>query len=273
MAKITQKPHKSIERNTELLELIHSDICEFEGHLTRGGNWYFITFIDDFSKYSYVCLMKNKSDAFEKLSIFLKEVKNTFDKNVKKFRTDKGKKYDILSLNNYIQSLGIVHETTVPYSPFSNGVAERKSRTLINLTNAMLVSSGAPKYFWGEAILTANFFLNRVPYKKTFLTPFELWKKYKPNLIFFKVWGYLAYVRLPNPKRPNLGVKASTCVFLGYSLYSTTYRFYDIDNNTITESRDAIFHENKFPFKYKNSVDFNQQEKFECSTSKSKDVN
>ena len=80
-------------------------------------------------------------------------------------------------------------------------------------------------------------------------------------------------MRLPNPKRPNLGVKASICVFLGYSLYSTTYRFYDIDNNTITESRDAIFHENKFPFKYKNSVDFNQQEKFECSTSKSKDVN
>ena len=72
MTKIARKPHKSIERNTRLLELIHSYICEFEGHLTRGGNRYFITFIDNFSKYSYVYLMKNKSDAFEKLSIFLK---------------------------------------------------------------------------------------------------------------------------------------------------------------------------------------------------------
>ena len=72
MTKITRKPHKSIERNTELLELIHNDICEFEGHLTRGGNWYFITFIDDFLKYSYVYLMKNKSDAFEKIINFLK---------------------------------------------------------------------------------------------------------------------------------------------------------------------------------------------------------
>ena len=78
MTKITSKPHKSIERNTKLLELIHSDICEFEGHLTHGGNRYFI--IDDFSKYSYFYLMKNKSDAFEKLSIFLKEIENTFDK-------------------------------------------------------------------------------------------------------------------------------------------------------------------------------------------------
>ena len=84
--------------------------------------------------------MKNKSDAFEKLSIFLKEVENTFDKKVKRFRTDRGKEYDTLDLNNYIQSLGAVHETTAPYSPSSNGVAERKNRTLINLTNAMLVS-------------------------------------------------------------------------------------------------------------------------------------
>ena len=170
-------------------------------------------------------------------------------KKVKRFRTDRGKEYDTVGFNNYIQSLGVVHETTAPYSPFSNGVAEHKNRTLINLTNAMFVSSRAPKYFSSEAVLIANFVLNRVPHKKTYLTPFELWKKYKPNLNFFKVWGCLAYVRLPDPKRPKLRVKASTCVFLGYSLYSTTYRFFDIYNNTIIESRDAIFHENKFPFK------------------------
>ena len=134
--------------------------------------------------------------------------------------------YDTLGLYNYFQSLGVVHETTSPYSPSSNRVAEHKNRTFINLTNAMLVRSGAPKYFWCEAILIANFVLNRVPHKKTFLTSFELWKKYKPNLNFCKVWGCLVYVRLPDPKSSKLGVKASTCVFLGYSLYSTTYRFF-----------------------------------------------
>ena len=81
----------------------------------------------------------------------------------------------------------------------------------------MLVSSEAPKYFWGEAVLIANFVLNGVPHKKTFfffLTPFELRKKYKPNLNFFKVWGCLAYVRLPNPKRPKLGGKGFyLCIF------------------------------------------------------------
>ena len=90
-------------------------------------------------------------------------------------------------------------------------------------------------------------------HKKTKLTPFELWKWHKPNLDYFKVWGYLAYVRLPDPKRPKLGVRATTCVFLGYALYSIAYRFLDIENNITFELEDAIFHEEKFSFKLRNS--------------------
>ena len=71
-AKITKRPHKSVVRNTELLEIIYSDLCEFEGILTCGGNRYIIIFIDDFSKYTTVYLLKNKSDAFENFQDFLK---------------------------------------------------------------------------------------------------------------------------------------------------------------------------------------------------------
>ena len=70
-AKITKTPHKSVVINFELLELIHSDLCEFEGILTRGGKRYFITIInDDFSKYTYVYLLKNKNDAFDAFKTF-----------------------------------------------------------------------------------------------------------------------------------------------------------------------------------------------------------
>ena len=81
----------------------------------------------------------------------------------------------------------IIHETTPPYSPSSNGVAERKNRTLVELTNVMLIESHAPLNFWGEAILTACYVLNRVPHKKYKLTPFELWKGYKPSLGYLRV--------------------------------------------------------------------------------------
>ena len=89
-AKITKRPHKSVERNIELLELIHTDLCEFEGILTHGGNRYFIIFIDDFSKYTHVYLLKNKSDVFEKFQEFLKEVENQFGWKIKRFRSDRG---------------------------------------------------------------------------------------------------------------------------------------------------------------------------------------
>ena len=68
-----------------------------------------------------------------------------------------------------------------------------------------------------------------------------------------RVWGCLAYVRLTDPKMPKLGIRATTCAFLGYTINNTAYRFFDLENKVIFESRDAIFHEEKFPFKLKNS--------------------
>jgi hypothetical protein len=70
---------------------------------------------------------------------------------------------------------------------------------------------------------------------------------------YFRVWGCLAFVRLTDTKRPKIGVRTTTCAFLGYAKNSTAYRFLDIQNNIIFESSEAIFHEEKFPFKSKNS--------------------
>lgn len=75
-AKITKTPHKSVTRESEPLDLIHSDICEYEGTLTRNGKRYFITFIDDSSNYSFVYLMKNKSETIDIFKIFLNEIEN-----------------------------------------------------------------------------------------------------------------------------------------------------------------------------------------------------
>ena len=75
-AKITKWPQKNVERNTKLLDLIHTNLCEFERILCCGGSRYFITFIDDFSTYTHVYLLKNKSDALNKFQDFLREVEN-----------------------------------------------------------------------------------------------------------------------------------------------------------------------------------------------------
>ena len=86
---------------------------------------------------------------------------------------------------------------------------------------------------------------------------------------YLRVGGCLVFVRLMDPKRPKLGVKAVTCAFLGYATNSTAYRFFDIENKIIFESCDAIFHEEKFPFKSKNGRGQNYQENILSETGSS----
>jgi hypothetical protein len=131
-------------------------------------------------------------------------------------------------------------------------VAERKNRALKEMVNVMLSYSGLSEGFWGEAMLTACYLLNRVPNKRNKTTPYELWYKKRPNLHFLRVWGCRAVVRLPDPKRKTLGEKGVACIFVGFAEHSKAYRFYVIEPNdsisinTIIESRDAIFDENCF---------------------------
>ncbi|KAL2235247.1 UNVERIFIED_CONTAM: Retrovirus-related Pol polyprotein from transposon TNT 1-94 [Sesamum indicum] len=127
-------------------------------------------------------------------------------------------------------------------------MAERKSRILKDMINSLLLTSGLPKYLWGEAFNTACHILNRVPLKHNTSTPSELWKGRKPSLKYFRVWGCLAKVLIPKHKRKKLGPKTVNAVFLGYVETSYALRFLvikseilGIEVNTIVEFRDAVF--------------------------------
>lgn len=170
-------------------------------------------------------------------------------------RSDRGGEY-VQPFSEFCAKHGIIHEVTPPYSPQSNGVAERKNRTLKEMMNAMLISSGLPQNMWGEAILSANYILNRIPKKMEEKTPYELWKHKAFSYKYLKVWGCLAKVMAPLPKRMKIGPKTVDCIFIGYTENSTTYRFLvyksknpDIHENTIMESRNASFFEHMFPRK------------------------
>nr|GEU87025.1 hypothetical protein [Tanacetum cinerariifolium] len=100
-------------------------------------------------------------------------------------------------------------------------------------------------------MLTACYLLNRVPNKRNKITPYKLWYKKRPNLSYLRVWGCRAVVRLPDPKRKTLSEKGIDCIFVGYVEHSKAYRFYVIEPNdsmsinSMIESRDAIFDENR----------------------------
>lgn len=121
--------------------------------------------------------------------------------------------------------------------------------------NATLVSSGLPQNLREEAIISANFLLNKMPHKKTYKTPYELWKGHKPSYKYLKVQGCLTKVVVPNPKRIKIRPKTIDCIFIGYANNSSAYWFLvhkfeilDVHVNTIIESRNAYFFEDIFPY-------------------------
>jgi transposase InsO family protein len=103
--------------------------------------------------------------------------------------SDRGGEYFSLDFFEFCADHGIIHERKPPYSPQSNGIAERKNCTLIDLVNTMLDTAGLSKEWWGEAILTACHVLNRVPMKNKEITPFEEWEKRRLNLSYLRAWG------------------------------------------------------------------------------------
>src|SRR6185503_11347983 len=153
------------ERASDLLGLVHTDVCRPMSSTAGGGFQYFITFTDDLSRYGYVYLMKHKSETFEKFKEFQNEVKNQRGKNIKALRSDRVGEYLSHEFSDHLKSCGIVPQLTPPGTPQRNGVYERCNRTLLDMVQSMMSQSDLPLLFWGYTLQTAAFTLNRVPSK------------------------------------------------------------------------------------------------------------
>jgi transposase InsO family protein len=162
-----------------------------------------------------VYLLKSKYEALHYFKTYKAKVENQLERKIKRLRSDRGGEYFSGDFSDFCVEHGIIHERTPPYSPQSNGVAERKNRTLIDLVNAMLETSGLSKEWWGDATLTVCHVLNKVPTKNKEITPFDEWEKRKLNISHLRTWGCLAKVNVSINKKHKLGPKTVDCVFLG----------------------------------------------------------
>ena len=140
---MVKKPFHTVHRSTESLGLIHTDLRDFKSLPTRGGKKYFITFIDDYMRYCNVYLLNSKDEAITSFIKYKTEVENQLNKKIKILRSDRGREYES-PFEQFCAENGIIHQTTTPYSPQQNGIAERKNRTLKDMINAMLLTSGLP---------------------------------------------------------------------------------------------------------------------------------
>ncbi|KAK8635003.1 hypothetical protein V6N13_022881 [Hibiscus sabdariffa] len=225
------------ERASDLLGLIHSDVCGPMNTQARGGFHYFITFTDDFSRYGYIYLMHHKSEALEKFKEFRNEVQNQHGKSIKALRSDRGGEYLSHEFDELLKECEIVSQLTPPGTPQWNGVSERRNQTLLDMVRSMMSHIDLPISFWGHALETPAFTLNRVPSKLVQKTPYEIWTRKRPNMSFMKIWetkGYYFY----NHKENKVFV-ARTGVFLEKDFLSSKEDRRNIELEEVQQQQDT----------------------------------
>ncbi|KAE8700517.1 hypothetical protein F3Y22_tig00110556pilonHSYRG00215 [Hibiscus syriacus] len=195
---ITKKP----------LDYVHSDLWGPARTQTHGGGRYFLSVIDDYTRRVWVFVLKTKDEVFERFKDWLTLTENKMETKLKHLRTDNGLEYFSEQFNELCRKNGITRHKTVRNTPQQNGLAERMNRTLLERVRCMLLNAGLPKSFWGEAVSTACYLINR---------------------------------------QDKLEARALRCIFIGYPHGTKGYKLWCMEpgQQKCIISRDVVFDESK----------------------------
>lgn len=233
-------------RASRLLEIVHTDVCGPLNPVSTGGNQYFLTFIDDYSRKTWVYFLKRKSEVFEIFKEFKTLVERQSGCYIKVLRSDQGGEFTSDLFENFCKEHGIIHQLTPAYTPQLNGVAERKNRTILDMARSMVKGKDLPREFWAEAVATAVYLLNRCPTKSVRnMTPEEAWSSFKPSVAHLRVFGCIAYAKIPEARRIKLDDKGVKCIFVGYGDRTMGYKLYNPLTKKVIISRDVVFEEDQ----------------------------
>ncbi|KAG7585452.1 Ribonuclease H-like superfamily [Arabidopsis thaliana x Arabidopsis arenosa] len=239
-------PAATMFRAERRLELIHGDLCGPITPSTTARNRYVFVLIDDYSRYMWSILLKEKSETFEKFKKFKMLVEQETGTSIKTFRTDRGGEFISHEFQSFCEKAGIQRHLTAPYSPQQNGVVERRNRTLMEMTRSILKHMNMPNYLWGEAVRHSTYLINRIGTRVlNAQTPYEVYKGRKPNIEHLRVFGCLGYAKIDGAHLKKLDDRSKALVHLGTEPGTKAYRLLDPTNRKIVVSRDVVFDESK----------------------------
>ncbi|GFX34332.1 retrovirus-related Pol polyprotein from transposon TNT 1-94 [Trichonephila clavipes] len=207
ISKITRKTHHSIDisQSSQILQLLHGDLCGPINIESYGGAKYFMVIVDDFNGMYFTYFLRNKYEVFDIFSQFKAKHENLTDKRIKKIRTDTGLEFVNEQLDTYLANSRIFHEKTIPYNSESNGKAERANHVLLERA--------------------------------------RLYESIKLKLGYLKKFDYVAYFPVPKVLRNKFEVPGRHGIMLGYAGERRGYRIYDIKNQKVIEERSVKFNE------------------------------
>ena len=239
-------PQATTYRASKPLELVHGDLCGPITPPTPAHKRYIFVLIDDYSRYMWTILLREKGEAFEKFKKFRSIVEQETQNAIKTLRTDRGGEFISNEFREFCDKQGIKRHLTAPYSPQQNGVVERRNRTLLEMTRSILKQFSTPNYLWGEAVRHSTYLINRVATRSLLnAVPYEMFKGNKPNLEHIRVFGCIGYARTEAVGRKKLDDRSRSLVHLGTEPGSKAYRLFDPTTRRIIISRDVVFDESK----------------------------
>ncbi|PKU70250.1 Retrovirus-related Pol polyprotein from transposon TNT 1-94 [Dendrobium catenatum] len=239
----------SFSSTYESFEIVHSDVWGPSPTISLNGFRYFVTFIDEHTKYCWVYPLTLKSDVFSKFQEFYNMVRCQFNKNIKTLRTDGGGEYINKSFEQFCKTFGLRHQYTCPHTPSQNGLAERKNIHILETVRSLLIHYNAPHSLWVHALHTAIHIINRLPTRKLKnKTPHKSLYNTQPSYNHLKIFGCLCYLWLKPYAKSKLDSFSKPCVFIGYPPAQKGYLCLDPDTNLIYTSHHVVFNEQIFPY-------------------------
>jgi transposase InsO family protein len=209
-----------------VLELIHSDVCGPMPSSSISGYVYYVSFIDDYSRKTWIYFLKTKDEVFSKFKEFKALIENLSERKIKILRSDNGGEYTSKEFVNFCKDVGIKRELTTPYNPQQNSVAERKNKTILEAVKTMIHDQDLPMCLWAETTMATVYVQNRLSHSALGLkTPEEMFTG-KPEVSHLKIFGCPVFIHIPKEKRNKLDPSGKRGIFVGYCEVSKAFRIY-----------------------------------------------
>ncbi|PKU66248.1 Retrovirus-related Pol polyprotein from transposon TNT 1-94 [Dendrobium catenatum] len=243
--------NKTTSVTSHPFDLIHSDVWGPSPVQSTEGFRYYVIFIDDFTRFSWVYLMNSKNEVLSKFKLLCKFIQTQFNTIPKAFRSDGGGEFTSHDFTMFLHHQGIQRQLSCPHTPEQNGIAERKHRHLLELTRTLLHASNLPHTLWAEALSTATYLVNRLPSSAiSFHTPFYRLHNRHPRYDHLRTFGCQCFPWLKPYAANKLAPRSQECVFIGYSPIHRGYKCLDLATNKLHISRHVTFNENFFPYSH-----------------------
>jgi hypothetical protein len=240
----TRNEHKS----SNVLDLIHCDIWGPSPVKSNLGHHYYVLFIDDYSRFTWLYPLKLKSNFYDTFIQFQKFVENQYSSRINFFQSDGGAEFTSNCFKTHLRTSGIHHQLSCPYTPAQNGRAEKKHRHVTETGLAFLFHSHTSPRFWVDAFSIAAYIINRLPAPLLEgKSPFELLYGSPPNYENFHPFGCRVYPCLRDYMPNKFSPRSIPCIFMGYNTSYKGFRCLDPSTSRIYITRHAQFDENYFP--------------------------